>query len=171
MQAYAKAELVPPNPGFRPRLVEGTHATVGGSHADSVIATNAGASAALASILVASLDDHTVAALACRLAPHLNGSIEATLGSSCTAYTVASLASELRVSPKTIRCAIARRELRAVKRGSRWIISAEAVSEWATGPTSGRSTTPTRRSLAHAAAGPSLRSVLVDGITDRRRPS
>jgi excisionase family DNA binding protein len=152
-------------------LVDGTDPTIGGSHADSVVATNAGASAALASILVASLDDHTVAALACRLAPHLNGSTEAALGSSCTAYTVASLASELGVSPKTIRCAIARRELRAVKRGSRWIISAEAVNEWATAPTSGRSTTHTRRPLAPAAAGPSLRSVLIDGIAGARRAS
>jgi Helix-turn-helix domain len=40
--------------------------------------------------------------------------------------TVASLPAELGVSQKTIRCAIARRELPAVKRGSRWIISADA---------------------------------------------
>jgi excisionase family DNA binding protein len=51
-----------------------------------------------------------------------------------SAYTVASLAAELGVSAKAIRCAIARHELRAVKRGSRWIISADAVGKWATAP-------------------------------------
>lgn len=47
------------------------------------------------------------------------------------AYTVASLAAALDVSPKTVRGAIARGELEATKRGGRWIISADAVQMWA----------------------------------------
>jgi len=47
------------------------------------------------------------------------------------AYTVASLADVLKVSPKVIRGAITREELDAVKRGGRWIISADAVRAWA----------------------------------------
>ena len=46
-------------------------------------------------------------------------------------YTVASLAELLHVSPKVVRGAISRGELSAVKRGGRWIISADAVSRWA----------------------------------------
>jgi excisionase family DNA binding protein len=80
-----------------------------------------------------------------------------------SAYTVSSLAAELGVSAKAVRCAIARHELEAVKRGSRWIISADAVSEWATAP-GGQHATGRRRPAplpaAPRAAGPSLRSVL-----------
>jgi excisionase family DNA binding protein len=47
------------------------------------------------------------------------------------AYTVASLAAALGLSPRTVRGAITRGELAAVKRGGRWIISAEAVRAWA----------------------------------------
>jgi excisionase family DNA binding protein len=47
------------------------------------------------------------------------------------AYTVASLAATLEVSPRVIRGAIARGELDAAKRGGRWIISAAAVGRWA----------------------------------------
>jgi excisionase family DNA binding protein len=47
------------------------------------------------------------------------------------AYTVASLAAALGVSSRVVRGAIARGELAAVKRGGRWIISADAVRAWA----------------------------------------
>jgi excisionase family DNA binding protein len=47
------------------------------------------------------------------------------------AYTVASLAAALGVSPRVVRGAIARGELAAVKRGGRWIISPDAVRVWA----------------------------------------
>jgi excisionase family DNA binding protein len=47
------------------------------------------------------------------------------------AYTVASLAAALGVSPRAVRGAITRGELVAVKRGGRWIISADAVRAWA----------------------------------------
>jgi excisionase family DNA binding protein len=48
------------------------------------------------------------------------------------AYTVASLAAELGRSERSIRSAIARGELSAVKRGRGWVISADAVAAWAT---------------------------------------
>jgi excisionase family DNA binding protein len=47
------------------------------------------------------------------------------------AYTVTSLAAGLGVSPRAVRGAITRGELAAVKRGGRWIISADAVRAWA----------------------------------------
>jgi len=47
------------------------------------------------------------------------------------AYTVASLAATLGVSPRAVRGAITRGELAAVKRGGRWIISADSVRAWA----------------------------------------
>jgi len=45
-------------------------------------------------------------------------------------YTVRSLATELGVSEKVVRNAIARGELRAVKRGARWYIERDAVERW-----------------------------------------
>jgi excisionase family DNA binding protein len=79
------------------------------------------------------------------------------------AYTVATLADDLGVSPKTVRGAIHRGELGAVKRGSRWFISAEAVRAW-----TDRECKPTAR-LRRAegvkrsrVGGPSLRTVLCD---------
>jgi len=47
------------------------------------------------------------------------------------AYTASTLAAALGVSAKTVRNAIARGELRAIKRGARWIVSEDAVREWA----------------------------------------
>jgi excisionase family DNA binding protein len=115
----------------------------------------------VASLILDGLDDQGLAILAQLLLPHLRpGQPESTRGQA--AYTVASLATELGVSQKTIRCAIARPELPAVKRGSRWIISAEAVHSWATAPERRR----TRRPCGAAApksAGPLLRSVLCGG--------
>jgi excisionase family DNA binding protein len=46
------------------------------------------------------------------------------------AYTVATLATTLGVSERVVRNAIARGELRAVKRGSRWYIATDAVDAW-----------------------------------------
>jgi excisionase family DNA binding protein len=46
------------------------------------------------------------------------------------AYTVATLASALDVTERVVRNAIARGELRAVKRGTRWYIATDAVDAW-----------------------------------------
>jgi excisionase family DNA binding protein len=79
------------------------------------------------------------------------------------AYTAATLADDLGVSTKTVRGAISRGELEAVKRSSRWLISAEAVRAWTDGerrPTARpRRTDGVKRSRV---GGPSLRTVLCD---------
>jgi excisionase family DNA binding protein len=46
------------------------------------------------------------------------------------AYTVATLAASLGVTERVVRNAIARGELRAVKRGARWYIATDAVEAW-----------------------------------------
>src|SRR5699024_11119175 len=91
------------------------------------------AAQALTSLLLKGLSDQDLAVFARRLLPHLQDG-RADRGQAHSVYTVASLAAELGVSAKAVRCTIARNELQAVKRGSRWIISADAVSEWATAP-------------------------------------
>ncbi|MBV9334679.1 MAG: helix-turn-helix domain-containing protein [Solirubrobacterales bacterium] len=120
------------------------------------------AARALASLLLEGLSDQDLAVFARRLLPHLqDGRLDLARGHS--AYTVASLAAELGVSAKAIRCAIARHELQAIKRGSRWIISGDAVGEWASAPEEHDATPRRRRAAlppAPKAAGPSLRSVL-----------
>lgn len=113
---------------------------------------------ALVSAIVDGLSDRDLGVLARRLRPHLRQPTEPSEGHS--AYTVASLAAELGVSQKTIRCAIARRELAAVKRGARWLISAEAVREWATPSDARLRSRRTRGAAVPKAAGPSLRAVL-----------
>jgi excisionase family DNA binding protein len=79
------------------------------------------------------------------------------------AYTVATLAHDLGVSTKTVRGAIHRGELDAVKSGSRWLISAEAVRAWTDGERKPkarlRRTENVKRSRVE---GPSLRAVLCD---------
>lgn len=55
------------------------------------------------------------------------------LGSDAPAYTVATLAAVLGVSQRVVRNAIWRGELEAVRRGSRWVIAADAVEAWAHG--------------------------------------
>lgn len=49
-------------------------------------------------------------------------------------YTPATLAAELGRTPRAIRAAIARGELDAVKRGRGWVIPADAIERWASGP-------------------------------------
>jgi len=104
------------------------------------------------------MDEGVLLALARRLTPHLEQQHEPVASFGHLAYTVASLAADLGVSCKTIRCAITRGELRAVKRGARWIIPAEAVLEWTGTP----EPQPTRKGRCHTraskAAGPSLRA-------------
>lgn len=114
----------------------------------------------LAALILDGLDDQGLAALAHRLLPHLRQTADPEAQRAHVAYIVASLAAELGVSRKAIRCAIARHELPAAKRGSRWIISADAVDAWATSSGVRRSTARTCGGTAPKAAGPSLRSVL-----------
>jgi excisionase family DNA binding protein len=119
----------------------------------------------LAALILDGLDDHVLAVLARRLLPHLGQAGDFEPARVNAAYTVASLAAELGVSQKTIRSAIARRELPAVKRGSRWIISLDAVDTWATASKTPHRASRTSDAAAPKAAGPSLRSVLCGEAT------
>jgi len=156
MQAYATAEPSPLEPITRLGTV--APGTRGSASAKGALRmdTRVDPSALLASLVFEALDDHALAVLAQRLEPHIR---RATTGGHI-AYTVASLANDLGVSEKAIRCAITRKELAAVKRGSRWIISADAVQTWATASETRRRTSRTCLPMAPKAAGPSLRSVL-----------
>ena len=62
-------------------------------------------------------------------------------------YTVASLAAVLDVSERVVRGAIGRGELRAAKRGGRYLISAGAVRDWAAVEPGGNSERPARAQL------------------------
>jgi excisionase family DNA binding protein len=159
MQAYARARLTPlesespqaPTPSISPA----SGPVVNG--ATAVERDTSSPVTALVSVIFNGLSDHDLGVLARRLLPHLHQPAEQ--DERRPVYTVASLAAELGVSQKTIRCAIGRHELVAVKRGARWLISADAVRDWATPPE-----VPARQRSrcvpAPRAAGPSLRSVL-----------
>jgi excisionase family DNA binding protein len=163
MQAYARAQLVPLEADFSSAHVQVVvEPATGARHREATARSDAVASpsAILASLILDGLDDHGLAVLARRLLPHLPQDADRHADRGHVAYTVASLAVELGVSEKAIRCAIARHELSAVKRGSRWIISAEAVSAWATASEARRASRRPSCPTAPQAAGPSLRSVL-----------
>ena len=160
MQAYDKADLAPAEPDFNHQE---SHHNAGAAikiAAEPQVGPGRSASSALAALILGELDEGALGVLAARLVPHLRGLDERNPAVAHAAYTVHSLAADLGVSRKAVRGAIARGELRAVKRGSRWIIPADAVSEWAT---PSRPRRPTGRGCsprAPKAAGPSLRSVL-----------
>lgn len=80
---------------------------------------------------------------------------------SAAVYTVQSLADELGRTPRSIRGAIERGELEAVKRGRGYVISAEAVSRWASAPsgTPSRHARRPRASRTRAVAGPMRRAL------------
>jgi excisionase family DNA binding protein len=160
MQAYASAQSAPVSEsGFTSIRAAGQVGPVAIAAAATAQTAAGTRSSLLASLILDGLDDHGLAVLAQRLLPHLQkGQPRPNRGR--TAYTVASLAAELGVSQKAIRCAIERHELSAVKRGARWIISAEAVHTWATAPEPRRKTSRTCTAAAPKTAGPSLRSVL-----------
>jgi excisionase family DNA binding protein len=75
------------------------------------------------------------------------------LGTSAPAFTVATLAAELGRTPRSIRAAIARGELQAVWRGRGWLISADAVADWARPPAHG-ARTPIPATPPHRRSGP-----------------
>lgn len=157
MQAYARAELVPLEPGFDDRASRPLTSRGDAKDTRSAGSQHRNATSAFAAVLLDGLDDDALAAFASRLVPHLPRL--ATAAVPHLAFTVASLADELCISQKAIRCAIARGELRALKRGSRWIISADAVNEWANASNPHGTAAPRRGFGASKGAGPSLRSV------------
>ena len=165
MEAYANAERTPARLELIGRQVPVAAVTTetGTSRTRTPPATSAPSrrtSPTLASLFVDELDDQALTLLAHRLGPYLTLLQRPAPTCGRIAYTVLSLAAEIGVSPKAIRCAIARGELQAVKRGARWIISAQAVDQWTSTPRS-RPVAPGRgRVTAPKAAGPSLRSVL-----------
>jgi len=114
----------------------------------------------LAVALLRALDDDALDHLAERLAPRL--AIRA--DSSPAAYTVASLAAALDVTPKTVRGWIARGELRAAKRGGRWLIDRSAVEELGApqGALQRPQRTPARRTRQSADRRRPLGSMLAD---------
>jgi len=87
--------------------------------------------------------------LAPRLAERLPDREEARIG-----YTIASLAADLGVSAKTVRGAVHRGELPAVRRGSRYVIAADAAQAW----------------IAASTAGPAVRRSRARGGQRRGRP-
>jgi excisionase family DNA binding protein len=166
MQAYASAQATPVGSESqrptRPTMVQGGKVT-GIAGPTSRITDAERSTSMLAALILDGLDDHGLAVLARRLLPHMRQPAEAEERGHI-AYTVASLAVELGVSQKAIRCAIARRELQAVKRGARWIISADAVRAWAAASDRRHTTGRARGAAAPKAAGPSLRGVFCDYV-------
>jgi excisionase family DNA binding protein len=160
MQAYASAQLTPLELESRSTQVPSArlaHSVVETTDVQADRSSNP--MAILASLILDGLSERELGLLAGRLLPHLRRPMESPDGGAHAAYTVASLAAELGVSQKTIRCAIARRELAAVKRGARWLISADAVRDWAK-PSEASTRRRSRCAPAPKAAGPTLRSVL-----------
>jgi excisionase family DNA binding protein len=149
MQAYAGAQLTPLESELRLAPVPSIKPASGDTSSPIV---------ALVSVILEGLSDHDLGLLARRLLPHLREPTE--LNDRHPDYTVASLAAELGVSQKAIRGAIARRELAAVKRGARWLISAESIREWTTPSEARPRPRRTRGAAVPKAAGPSLRAVL-----------
>jgi excisionase family DNA binding protein len=164
MQAYARAEPASAEQRHQahPSRRRGERAVAKRCAAGMTERPEQSASLALAALLLDGLDEDGLRVLAKRLAPHISR-LQNLNQQAPIAFTVDTLAADLGLSRKTIRCAITRGELRAVKRGSRWIISADAVAEWTT-----PSESPKARARGCAArvpktAGPSLRSVLCGG--------
>ena len=96
-----------------------------------------------------------------RLRSLLASEVDRQPADTASAYTVQSLAEELGRTPRSIRGAIERGELEAVKRGRGYVISAEAVSRWASAPTEAapRTSRRPRSTKTQAAAGPMRRAL------------
>ena len=162
MQAYARTELAPAEPEFNHPEANSDREPDPGVTAGTQLGSRRSPSV-LAAALLDELNGIGLEMLAKRLAPHLDRLEARAPAVPHVANTVNSLAAELDVLPKVIRSAIARGELRGVRRGSRWIISADAVSEWAAPSMPRRTTTRNCSPRAPKAAGPSLRAVLCTG--------
>src|SRR5262249_52982350 len=94
----------------------------------------------LARSLVAMLDDQALDLLAERLASRM----EPKCDRRPIAYTVATLAQEVGLSPRVIRAEIHTGKLRAVRHGRHYLIAASAVEAWAS-PTQASSAPANRR--------------------------
>jgi excisionase family DNA binding protein len=75
------------------------------------------------------------------------------------AYTTATLAAELGRTPRSIRDAIRRGELQAVKRGQGYVISADAVASWAQAAQTNRRVVSSTQRRRGAGAGPMRRAL------------
>jgi excisionase family DNA binding protein len=83
---------------------------------------------------------------------------------SAPAYTPRTLAAELGRSERSIRGAIARGELAAVKRGRGWVIGADAVQAWASAPPPARGRAPrVSRPARNSGKGPMARALARPG--------
>jgi excisionase family DNA binding protein len=120
----------------------------------------------LARALIAQLEPTDLALLAERLGPYLSPPAESR---GVIAYSPATLAAELGRSERSVRAAISRGELQAVKRGRGWVISAEAVAEWSRAPgvqfhNPGYESAPPRRA---SRPGPARRALHRPANTER----
>ena len=110
--------------------------------------------------LLDGLDTGDLERLAERLAPYLP---TAAPPAAAVAYTPKSLAAELGRSERSVRAAIARGELQAVKRGRGWVIGAEAVQQWAAAPSprgqQPRPRTPPAARRGRSGPGPARRAL------------
>lgn len=105
--------------------------------------------------LTLTLSEDQLAAIAERIVTKLASGARPD-GAQPPAYTVATLAQALALSPRAIRGAIERGELAAIKRGGRWIITAQAVTAWAE---------PQHRRTAATSASPRPRNRTATGAT------
>ncbi len=106
----------------------------------------------LAATLIAGLDDDALDALAERLAPRLAHRVEAAPRPEPAGYTVATLAADLRITPKVVYGAIHRGELPATRSGRSFYVSGEAVRQWlgAREDPRARRPSPARRRVARS---------------------
>ncbi len=75
------------------------------------------------------------------------------------AFTVATLAGELGRSERSIRAAIARGELEAVKRGRGWLVTSDAVERWASASAPRGQRPRGSRSIRRGGKGPMSRAL------------
>jgi hypothetical protein len=103
--------------------------------------------------------DDELDALADALAPRIESRLNRRDDAERAVYTPATLAAEIGRSPRSIRAAIARGELPAVKRGRGWVIGADAVAAWAGGESSASAALGRPRRRARSGPGPMARAL------------